>query len=77
MKHVETRITAKEKHCDADGHSITGGIVTTSKAVSYGVDCKDDWRKRFNTKAKDHKGKPKRTPYIGLGNTTGDTISVC
>lgn len=77
MEHVDTRITAKAKQCNADGHSITGGIVTTSKAVSYGVDCKDGWRKRFNTKEKDHNGNPKRTPYNGTGNTTGDTINVC
>lgn len=77
MGQVDTRITAKVKQCNADGHSITGGIVTTSKAVSYGVDCKDDWRKRFNTKAKDRTGQPIRTPYKGKGNTTGDIISVC
>lgn len=77
MNEVDTRITARARQVNRDGHSIIGGIVTSSKATSYGVDCKDDWRKRFNTKAKDHNGKPKHTPYKGTGNTTGDTYNVC
>lgn len=77
MNEVDTRITARARQVNHEGHSIVGGIVTSSKATSYGVDCKDDWRKRFNTTAKDHNGKPKRTPYKGTGNTTGDTYSVC
>ena len=68
MEQVNTRITAQANQCNGDGHSIQGGIVTTSKAVSYGVDCKDDWRKRFNKN---------QTNFTGTGNTTGDTISVC
>lgn len=77
MGHVNTRITAKAKECNADGHSITGGIVTTSEAISYGAHGEDDWRKRFNTKAVDKDDKPLNTPYRGTGNTTGDIYNVC
>lgn len=77
MNTVKVRETAQAKHVNRDGHSIQGGLVTSSKPVSYGVDCKDDWRKRFNTKAKDRNGKPVCTPYKGTGNTTGDTYNVC
>lgn len=77
MNEVDTRITARVRQVNHEGHSIVGGIVTSSKATSYGVDCKDDWRKRFNTKAKDRNGKPLCTPYKGTGNTTGDTYNVC
>lgn len=77
MEQVNTRITARATQCNADGHSITGGIVTISEAISYGAYGGDDWRKRFNKGVADRKGKHHKTPYHGKGNTTGDTISVC